>query len=212
MDDGDGIAMKQVMKRVIDVVVAGSALLVLWPVMALIALGIWWSDGGPVLFRQMRPGYRGRAFTLLKFRTMRDRRDARGQLLPDAERLTPLGKLLRRLSLDELPQLWSVLRGDMSLVGPRPLLMQYLERYSAEEMRRHEVKPGITGWAQIHGRNATTWPDRFGLDLWYVDHSGLGLDARILLQTFWQTLKRNGIAQPGHATMPEFSGSEHSKP
>ena len=143
---------------------------------------------------------------------MRDTRDALGQLLPDAERLTPLGKLLRQLSLDELPQLWNILRGDMSLVGPRPLLMQYLVRYGARELRRHEVRPGITGWAQIHGRNATTWPERFALDLWYVDHWSLGLDAWILVQTPWQILKRNGIRQPGHVTMPEFSGSEHSKP
>jgi lipopolysaccharide/colanic/teichoic acid biosynthesis glycosyltransferase len=211
MDDG-GFAMKQVMKRVIDVAVSGSALLVLWPVMALIAIAILWCDSGPVLFRQARPGYKGRAFTLLKFRTMSEKRDTQGQLLPDRERLTALGEFLRGLSLDELPQLWNVLRGDISLVGPRPLLTQYLERYSAEEMRRHEVKPGITGWAQVNGRNATTWPERFALDLWYVEHWSLGMDARILLQTFWQTLKRSGIAQPGHATMPEFSGNEHSKP
>ena len=204
--------MKRAMKRVIDVVVSGSALLVLWPVMAVVALAIRWSEGGPVLFRQVRPGYRGRAFTLLKFRTMRDERDAQGRRLPDAERLTALGQLLRGLSLDELPQLWNVLRGDMSLVGPRPLLMEYLDRYSAAEMRRHEVKPGMTGWAQVNGRNATSWTERFALDLWYVEHWSLGLDARILRQTIWQTLKRNGITQPGHATMPEFSRSEHSKP
>jgi lipopolysaccharide/colanic/teichoic acid biosynthesis glycosyltransferase/glycosyltransferase involved in cell wall biosynthesis len=194
-------------KRGMDVVMAGVALLLASPLMAAIALTIRLSDGGPVLFRQVRPGYKGRPFTLVKFRTMRDARDGEGVLLPDAERLTRLGTLLRQLSLDELPQLWNVLRGEMSLVGPRPLLMQYMDRYSAEQLRRHEVKPGITGWAQIHGRNATSWPDRFALDLWYVDHRSLRLDTRILLQTLWKTLKQNGIAQPGHATMPEYKGS-----
>jgi sugar transferase EpsL len=169
-------------------------------------------DGGPVLFRQVRPGYKGKLFSLLKFRTMEDTRDAQGLLLPDAERLTAVGRSLRELSLDELPQLWNVLRGDMSLVGPRPLLTQYLERYSREELRRHEVKPGLTGWAQVHGRNAVTWPERFALDLWYVDHWSLALDARIIFRTPWQIVKRDGISQGGHVTMPEFLGSERSEP
>jgi sugar transferase EpsL len=212
MESGGSFAMKLVIKRAIDILLSVSALLLLWALMAAITIAIRWFDGRPVLFRQTRLGYKGRPFTLLKFRTMSDRRDAQGQPQSDRERLKPLGRLLRELSLDELPQLWNVLRGEMSLVGPRPLLIQYLERYSAEEMRRHEVKPGITGWAQVNGRNATTWPERFVLDLWYVEHWSLWLDARILLQTFWQTLKRSGISQPGHVTMPEFSGNEHSKP
>ena len=210
MDDGSG-AMKRVMKRVIDIVVSGSALLLMWPVMALMAIAIRWCDGGPVLFRQTRPGYKGKAFTLLKFRTMSDRRDAHGQLLPDDERLTPLGQLLRGLSLDEPPQLWNVLRGDMSLVGPRPLLMEYLERYSAEEMQRHEVKPGITGWAQVNGRNATSWKERFALDVWYVENWSLGLDARILARTVWTVLAGEGVAHGGDVSMPEFLGSERTK-
>jgi sugar transferase EpsL len=190
-----------------DLAVAGAGLLVLAPVMAAVALAICVCDGGPVLFRQRRPGYRGEPFVLLKFRTMREARDAEGRLPADEERLTVLGRWLRESSLDELPQLWNVLRGEMSVVGPRPLLMEYLERYSAEEMRRHEVKPGITGWAQIHGRNATSWRERFALDVWYVEHWSLGLDAQILLSTPWRIATRNGISRNGHATMPEFLGS-----
>jgi len=142
---------------------------------------------------------------------MTDERDAQGQPVPDRERLTRVGRLLRRFSVDELPQLWNVLRGEMSLVGPRPLLTHYMERYSSEELRRHDMKPGITGWAQIHGRNALTWTERFALDLWYVDNWSLALDARILVQTPRQVVKRNGISQPGHVTMPEFPGSERGK-
>ena len=198
-------------KRLIDIFLSGSALLLASPLMAAIALTIRLCDGRPVFFRQTRPGYRGKPFALLKFRTMRDSRDAQGLLLPDAERLTALGALLRQLSLDELPQLWNVFRGDMSLVGPRPLLMQYMDRYSPEQLRRHDVKPGITGWAQVHGRNGMTWPERFHLDLWYVNHWSLAVDAWILLRTPWQIVKRNGISQQGHATMPEFMGSERSK-
>jgi lipopolysaccharide/colanic/teichoic acid biosynthesis glycosyltransferase len=193
-------------KRGMDVVVAGVALAVLWPVMAAVGLAILVCDGAPVIFRQKRPGLGGRAFTLLKFRTMREDRDADGRLLADEARVTALGKVLRELSVDELPQLWNVLRGDMSLVGPRPLLMEYLERYSAEEMRRHEVKPGITGWAQVNGRNATSWRERFALDVWYVDHRSLALDVKILLRTVWSVLSRRGIAFEGDATMPEFMG------
>ncbi|MGO9843218.1 MAG: sugar transferase [Candidatus Acidiferrales bacterium] len=204
--------MKLFAKRVIDIFFAGSALLLTCPLMAAVGLTIRWCDGGPVLFRQKRPGHRGKPFTLLKFRTMREARDAQGLLLPDAERLTPLGKALRQLSLDELPQLWNVVRGDMSLVGPRPLLMEYLDRYSAEEMRRHNVKPGMTGWAQVHGRNAMTWPERFALDLSYVEHWSLALDAWILLRTLLEIATRTGISHRGHVTMPEFLGSEGSKP
>lgn len=195
-------------KRGMDVVLAALALVVALPVMVAVGVAIRVCDGAPVLFRQRRPGLKGSAFTLLKFRTMCETRETEGRLLPDGARLTPLGKLLRQLSLDELPQLWNVLRGDMSLVGPRPLLMQYLERYSAQELRRHEVKPGITGWAQVNGRNATSWPERFALDLWYVEHWSLGLDAWILLRTPWQVVKQNGITQPDHVTMPEFLGSK----
>jgi lipopolysaccharide/colanic/teichoic acid biosynthesis glycosyltransferase len=198
----------QFVKRVVDVVVAGAGLALMAPVMAVVAAAIWVSDGGPALFRQKRPGYKGEPFVLVKFRTMREARGKDGRLLADGERLTTLGRWLRALSLDELPQLWNVLRGEMSLVGPRPLLMEYLERYSAEEMRRHEAKPGMTGWAQIHGRNATSWRERFALDLWYVEHWSLGLDARILLSTVSKVVTRRGVSSAGHPTMPEFLGSE----
>ena len=204
--------MNSFAKRVTDILLAGSALLISAPLMATIALAIRWSMGRPILFRQMRPGYSGEPFKLLKFRTMNAARDARGCLLPDAARLTPIGRRLRRLSLDELPQFWNVFRGDMSLVGPRPLLMQYVDRYTPEQARRHDKKPGITGWAQVHGRNGLTWPEKFSLDLWYVDNWSLWLDIRIIVRTLWQVLKREGISQPGHATMPEFSASERNAP
>jgi lipopolysaccharide/colanic/teichoic acid biosynthesis glycosyltransferase len=203
--------MKVVVKRGMDLVGAAVALVVLWPVLLAVSVAIRVCDGAPVLFRQRRPGLSGRPFTLLKFRTMREARDAEGWLLPDEARLTALGKLLRELSLDELPQLWNVLRGDMSLVGPRPLLMQYLERYSADEMRRHEVKPGITGWTQVNGRNATSWREKFALDVWYVEHWSLVLDVRILARTMWTVLAREGVAHAGHVTMPEFLGRERGK-
>jgi len=204
--------MNSFAKRVTDILLAGSALLISAPLMATIALAIRWSMGRPILFRQMRPGYSGEPFKLLKFRTMNAARDARGCLLPDAARLTPIGRRLRRLSLDELPQFWNVFRGDMSLVGPRPLLMQYVDRYTPEQARRHDKKPGITGWAQVHGRNGLTWPEKFSLDLWYVDNWSLWLDIRIIVRTLWQVLKRDGISQPGHATMAEFSASERNAP
>jgi lipopolysaccharide/colanic/teichoic acid biosynthesis glycosyltransferase len=162
--------------------------------------------GSPILFRQQRLGWHGRSFTLLKFRTMVDTKDAEGRLLPDAERLTRLGHFLRATSLDELPELINVLRGDMSLVGPRPLLMQYLGRYTPEQMRRHEVKPGITGWAQVGGRNALTWEQKFALDVWYVDHYSWWLDLKIIGRTIWKIIRREGINQPGHATAQEFIG------
>jgi sugar transferase EpsL len=199
--------MNRFLKRLMDVFIGGTALLLLAPLMAMIALVIWLAMGRPVLFRHVRPGYRARPFVLLKFRTMNYLRDAQGRPLSDAERLTSLGKLLRRLSLDELPQLWNVLRGDMSLVGPRPLLMDYLERYNPEETRRHEVKPGITGWAQVNGRNALSWEERFRFDIWYVDHWSLGLDVKIIWKTIQKVLQRKGISLDGHATMPEFTGS-----
>jgi lipopolysaccharide/colanic/teichoic acid biosynthesis glycosyltransferase len=194
-------------KRRMDLVVAGLALAVLWPVMVAVGAAILVCDGAPVIFRQKRPGLGGRAFTLLKFRTMRQERDGEGRLLADEARVTALGKVLRELSVDELPQLWNVVRGDMSLVGPRPLLMEYLERYSTEEMRRHEVKPGITGWAQVNGRNATSWRERFALDVWYVEHWSLVLDVRILLRTVWTVLAGEGATRGG-VSIPEFLGSE----
>lgn len=160
-----------------------------------------------MLFRQMRPGLHGEPFTLYKFRTMTDARDADGNLLPDAQRLTRFGRFLRSTSLDELPELWNVLKGDMSLVGPRPLLMQYLERYTPEQKRRHEVRPGITGWAQVNGRNAITWEEKFALDVWYVDNQSLWLDLRILMLTVWKVLRREAISQAGNATMTEFMGT-----
>ncbi|SRR6266550_6493563 len=202
--------MNPFLKRLLDVFLGGVALLLLAPLIAMIALVIWLAMGRPVLFRQVRPGFKARSFVLLKFRTMNYLCDAQGRPLPDAERLTSLGKLLRRLSLDELPQLWNVLRGDMSLVGPRPLLMDYLERYSPDQARRHEVKPGVTGWAQVNGRNALSWEQKFKLDVWYVDHQSLCMDLRIMFRTFWKALKRDGINQPGQATAEEFLGDRPS--
>ena len=192
------------LKRVFDIVVSAVALTVLAPVMGLIALAVWRTMGRPVLFRQARPGLHGKPFVMYKFRTMRDLRDAEGNLLPDEARLTPFGRWLRTTSLDELPELVNVLRGEMSLVGPRPLLMEYLERYTPEQARRHEVKPGITGWAQIHGRNNLSWDERFKLDVWYVDNWSLWLDLKILWRTLWMVLRREGISAQGHATMPRF--------
>lgn len=202
--------MPGAMKRLIDATVSAAALLLLAAPMAIIALAIFIADGRPILFRQSRPGYKARPFTLFKFRTMAEMRDQEGNVLADSQRLTRLGALLRRLSLDELPQLWNVLMGDMSLVGPRPLLMQYLDRYTAEQARRHDVRPGITGWAQVNGRNALNWPQRFALDVWYVDHWSLALDARILAKTALQVLRREEVSQAGQATMTEFMGNENS--
>jgi len=196
------------LKRVFDIVVSAVALTVLAPVMGLIALLVWRTMGRPVLFRQARPGLHGKPFVMYKFRTMRDLRDAEGKLLPNEARLTPFGRWLRSTSLDELPELLNVLRGEMSLVGPRPLLMEYLDRYTPEQARRHEVKPGITGWAQIHGRNNLSWDERFKLDVWYVDNWSLWLDVKILWRTLWMVLRREGISAQGHATMPEFRGSQ----
>lgn len=197
-------------KRLFDLMLTALALIILSPVLVVIAFLVRVRLGSPVLFRQQRPGLRGRPFILLKFRTMTDARDADGNLLPDEQRLTSFGRFLRRTSMDELPELLNVLKGDMSLVGPRPLLMQYLDRYTSEQMRRHEVKPGITGWAQINGRNALSWEDKFALDVWYIDHLSLWLDLRIILLTIWKVLRREGISQAGFATMPEFMGNQPS--
>jgi lipopolysaccharide/colanic/teichoic acid biosynthesis glycosyltransferase len=202
--------MNRHLKRLTDVFIAGAALFLLAPLMAVIALIILLTIGRPVLFRHVRPGYKAMPFVLLKFRTMNYLFDAQRRPLSDSERLTPLGKLLRRLSLDELPQFWNVLKGEMSLVGPRPLLADYLERYSPEQARRHEVKPGITGWAQVNGRNAVSWEKRFKLDVWYVDHWSPWLDLRIMFRTLWKAVKRDGINQPGQATAEEFLGRRPS--
>jgi lipopolysaccharide/colanic/teichoic acid biosynthesis glycosyltransferase len=196
-------------KRLFDLLLTGLGLLIIWPALLVLAVLVRIRHGAPVLFRQQRPGYRGRPFYIYKFRTMTDARDAAGDLLPDAQRLTPLGRFLRSTSMDEFPELFNVLRGEMSLVGPRPLLMQYLGRYSPEQTRRHELLPGLTGWAQINGRNAISWEDKFKLDVWYVDHRSFWLDIKILLLTIWKAFKREGISQPGHATMEEFMGSKN---
>jgi len=194
-------------KRSFDVVVSGAALILFSPLFALLALLIRLRLGSPVLFRQVRPGLLGRPFVMVKFRTMTDATDAEGRLLPDGERLTPFGRFLRSTSLDELPELWNVLRGDMSLVGPRPLLTAYLERYSPEQARRHEVRPGITGLAQVNGRNALTWAEKFRLDVEYVDTWTFALDLRILAKTVVAVLRREGIAEPGQSTVEEFRGN-----
>lgn len=194
-------------KTAVDRAAGLAGLVVAAPLLAGAAVAVRATMGSPVLFRQKRPGRGGRVFEIVKFRTMREAADARGNPLSDAERLTPVGRWLRATSVDELPQLWNVLRGDLSLVGPRPLLVRYLPRYSPEQRRRHDVMPGITGWAQIHGRNAISWEEKFALDVWYVDHWSLALDARILWETVGRVLKRDGVSSDGHATMPEFEGS-----
>jgi sugar transferase EpsL len=199
------------LKRALDLMVTIPLLGILSPVLALIALAVRAALGAPSLFRQQRPGLHGRPFTIYKFRTMTDARDEEGYLLPDDQRLVPLGRFLRRTSLDELPELLNVLKGNMSLVGPRPLRMRYLDRYSPEQARRHEVKPGITGWAQVNGRNALTWEDKFRMDVWYVDNWSLSLDLKILWLTGIEVLKQEGISAAGHATMPEFKGSQQTR-
>jgi sugar transferase EpsL len=194
-------------KKAIDFTVGLGLLACSAPVVAAAAAAVRVTMGAPVFFAQQRPGLRGKPFRIVKMRTMTDARDTSGALLPDAARLTPLGRFLRATSIDELPQLVNVVRGELSLVGPRPLLMQYLPLYDREQARRHDVLPGITGWAQIHGRNAVSWDERFALDVWYVDHWSLALDMRILLRTLVSVLKREGISREGHATMPNFQGS-----
>jgi sugar transferase EpsL len=199
------------MKRFFDFAVAISAIIVCAPVMICIALLICLLIGRPVLFRQKRPGLNGKPFILLKFRTMTEDRDEHGNLLPDVKRLTRHGQFLRSTSLDELPELFNVLKGEMSLVGPRPLLMQYIDRYTAEQARRHEMKSGITGWAQVNGRNAITWEQKFEHDVWYVDHLSFRLDLKIIALTIWKILKREGINHPGQATVEYFQGSSQQK-
>jgi lipopolysaccharide/colanic/teichoic acid biosynthesis glycosyltransferase len=194
-------------KRLLDLFLTLPGLVFISPILLIIAFLVRSRLGSPVLFKQTRPGYKGQLFAVYKFRTMTDTRDESGNLLPDKQRLSKLGQFLRSFSLDELPELFNVLRGEMSLVGPRPLLVQYLERYSAEQARRHDVLPGMTGWAQVNGRNALTWEDKFGFDVWYVDHWSFGFDLKILGITLWKALTREGISQPGHATAEEFFGS-----
>ena len=196
------------MKRLMDILGAATGLILLSPVLAVLYVWIRRDMGAPVFFRQTRPGRGGRPFQMIKFRSMRDAKGPDGQPLPDAERLTPLGRKLRSSSLDELPELWNVLKGDMSLVGPRPLLMEYLPLYSAEQARRHEVRPGISGWAQVNGRNALSWPEKFELDVWYVDNRTIWLDLKVVWLTIVKIIRRDGISAAGEATMPKFTGNE----
>ncbi|MED5239468.1 MAG: sugar transferase [Pseudomonadota bacterium] len=196
------------MKRLLDIAGSLAGLIVLAPVIAVLAVLIRRKHGSPVCFRQVRPGKEGKPFEMIKFRTMTDERGEDGELLPDSERLTAFGQFLRSTSLDELPELWNVLKGDMSLVGPRPLLMEYLPLYSERQARRHEVRPGITGWAQVNGRNALSWEEKFELDVWYVENRTLWLDMKILFLTIWRVVKRDGISQDGEATMSKFTGDQ----
>nr|WP_286088991.1 sugar transferase [Pseudomonas sp. MWU13-3659] len=195
------------MKRLFDVVAASLGLLILSPVIAIVALLIRRRLGSPVLFRQVRPGLDGKPFEMVKFRTMRDAMDSQGNPLPDDQRMTPFGTFLRSSSLDELPELWNVIKGDMSLVGPRPLLMEYVPLYDDEQVRRHEVRPGVTGWAQINGRNALSWEEKFKLDVWYVDNRSLWLDLKIIFLTIRKVVVRDGISAEGEVTMSKFTGS-----
>ena len=198
-------------KRLLDVLISGGALLVLWPVMLVLMLLVRVKLGGPAIFCQERPGKNGKIFRLYKFRTMTEERDESGELLSDEERLTKFGRILRSTSLDELPELWNIFRGDMSLVGPRPLLVQYLPLYNAHQARRHEVMPGLTGWAQVNGRNLVTWEDKFDMDVWYVDHISFALDAKIVWGTVKAVLRRDGISAEGSATMEEFRGTKEEE-
>ena len=198
-------------KCLFDLLASLLLLIVLSPLLLILTLLVWLKHGRPMLFSQPRPGFKGRIFRLYKFRSMRDLRDPQGNLLPDEQRLTRFGKFLRASSLDELPELFNVLKGEMSLVGPRPLLVQYLDRYSPEQARRHDVRPGITGWAQVNGRNALSWEDKFKLDVWYVDHWTFWLDIKILFRTLGKVFKRESINAPGDVIMPEFMGSDQEK-
>ncbi|CAH6938672.1 Uncharacterized sugar transferase EpsL [Vibrio chagasii] len=195
-------------KRLLDIFFSSLGLILLLPIMILIAFKIQQNLGSPVLFRQTRPGLNGKPFEMVKFRTMKDAVDQQGNPLPDSERMTPFGDKLRNSSLDELPELWNVLKGEMSLVGPRPLLMQYLPLYSKEQARRHDVRPGVTGWAQINGRNAIRWEEKFALDVWYVDNKTLWLDIKILFMTVKKVFVKEGISADGHVTIEPFTGSE----
>lgn len=196
------------MKRLFDVVVSLAVLLLVWPALLVLIVLIRFKLGSPVFFTQVRPGLHGKPFRMVKFRTMTDAKDSAGHLLPDEMRLTRFGQLLRSTSLDELPELWNVLKGEMSLVGPRPLLMEYLPLYSAEQARRHEVRPGVTGWAQVNGRNAISWPEKFNLDIWYVDHCSIWIDLKILFLTVKKVLIRDGISADGHVTVERFAGNQ----
>jgi len=201
----------RIVQRLRDLLLSSLLLILLSPLLLALALLVRVKLGSPVLFSQERPGLHGKLFKLNKFRSMRDAYDETGKPLPDEERLTPFGRFLRSSSLDELPELFNVLKGEMSLVGPRPLLSAYLARYTPEQARRHEVLPGITGWAQVNGRNALTWEEKFKLDVWYVDHQSLWLDIRILFITLWKAIRREGISAPGSATAPEFMGTEKNE-
>ena len=196
------------MKRIFDLTLSFVGLVILSPLLLILAVLVRIRLGRPVFFRQVRPGLGGSPFEPFKFRTMTDEKNTAGELLPDADRLTGFGRFLRVTSIDELPELWNVVRGDMSLVGPRPLLMEYLDLYTPEQFRRHEARPGITGWAQVNGRNALSWPERFELDVWYVDNRTIWLDLKILLMTIWQVIRRKGISQEGHVTTEYFKGNE----
>lgn len=206
MSTGDGYMRRG--KRMFDLISTLVGLTVLSPILLFVGAVVLFQFGVPLFFKQKRPGLHGCPFTIRKFRTMTDARDANGVLLSDALRLTPFGRLLRSTSLDELPELWNVLRGEMSLVGPRPLLVHYLPLYTPEQARRHEVRPGITGWAQVNGRNAISWDEKFALDVWYVDHCSLWLDVKIIVMTVWKIFQREGISQSGRATVEEFRGSQ----
>ena len=198
----------QIARRLFDIFGTIFCLILLSPIISMIIVAIRIKLGFPIIFEQHRPGLNGKIFKFYKFRTMTDDRDSDGKLLPDKDRITPLGNFLRKSSLDELPSLFNVLRGDMSLVGPRPLLVEYLDHYTPEQARRHEVRPGITGWAQVNGRNAISWAEKFKLDVWYVDNQSLWLDIKILFITIWKVLKGEGINQKGHVTMEKFQGSK----
>jgi len=197
-----------IIKRVMDIALSALILIVCSPIILIVGLITWLSSGGPIFFYHQRPGKDGKLFKLVKIRSMVDQYDQDGKLLPDSERITSLGSFIRRTSIDELPEFYNVLRGDMSLVGPRPLLKQYIPRYSAEQARRHEVLPGVTGWAQVNGRNTISWDEKFKLDIWYVDNWTFWLDVKIIFMTIWKVLTREGISQPGRATMDEFKGNE----
>lgn len=200
--------IKKMLRRIMDIVLSGTALLVLLPVLLVLAFVIRVNLGSPVLFQQVRPGRAGKPFKMIKFRSMRNAFDVKGEPLPDSQRMTPLGNFLRSSSLDELPELWNVLKGDMSIVGPRPLLMEYLPLYNSRQFRRHEVRPGVTGWAQVNGRNALSWEQKFELDVWYIENRSLILDLKILLLTIKKVIKRDGISASGEVTMSKFTGNK----
>jgi sugar transferase EpsL len=205
-------SVAKLLKRIIDFIAALAALILLSPLLLVVAVLVRFKLGSPVIFCQQRPGQKGKLFTIYKFRTMISKtHDQNGTILPDDKRLPPFGLWLRATSLDELPELFNVFKGDMSIVGPRPLMTKYLPRYTPQQARRHEVKPGITGWAQINGRNNITWEEKFQLDVWYVDHGSLWLDMKILLKTLWLVVKRDNVAKEGHATVDEFMGSKNNR-